>query len=235
MSDYPILYSFRRCPYAIRARLALAVAGIKVQMREVLLRAKPAAMLQLTPRGTVPVLLLPGQRVLAESLDIMAWALACRDPAAWLGFSAVQLAAMAALVAKNDGSFKVHLDRYKYADSNVVAAGSAVVAPANLARTQCELFLLELEQRLQQHDQLFADQVSYADMAILPFIRQFAAVDAAWFAASPYPALRRWLQGHLQSELFQAVMCKYQPWQPSNEEILWCYALLPEGRHHSAS
>jgi glutathione S-transferase len=221
MSDYPILYSFRRCPYAIRARLALAVAGIGVQLREVLLRAKPAAMLQIAPQGTVPVLQLANQQVLAESLDIMAWALACGDPAGWLNFPAAQLAPMRELVAENDGSFKAQLDRYKYADRYVTPGEDGAALQESLARTQCEVFLCKLESRLQQHAQLFADQVSYADMAILPFIRQFAAVDPAWFAVSPYPALRRWLQGHLQGELFQAVMFKQKPWQPGDSEILW--------------
>jgi glutathione S-transferase len=201
----PVLYSFRRCPYAIRARLALWQAGVVVALREVVLRDKPAAMLEISPKGTVPVLQLPDGRVLEESLDIMHWALQQNDPGGWLrtGDSAEQ----GALIARNDTNFKPLLDRYKYAErfpeKSAVAWRHAAIA-AHLA---------ELEVRLTKHAFLLGDTASLADAALFPFVRQFAAVDAAWFEKAPLPALRRWLKVWLASPLFAAVMLRHRTWQ----------------------
>jgi len=198
----PILYSFRRCPYAIRARLALTVSGTRCELREVTLRAKPAAMLEASRKGTVPVLLLPGGRALDESLDIMRWALACNDPEGWLERNDE------ALIAANDGPFKHDLDRYKYPEKH----GTDPL----VHRHRAWLFLRELEGLLSASDQLAGSTRGLADAAILPFVRQFAAVDQAWFGLQPMPHLQAWLTAHLQSDLFAAIMAKITPWSPGD-------------------
>jgi len=209
----PVLYTFRRCPYAMRARLALLSAGIAVEMREILLRDKPADLLRASPKGTVPVLLLPDGRVLEQSLDIMRWALAQADPEGWL--DAAPWPQQLALVQGNDGEFKRMLDRYKYPQRQQPPALAAVEAEAAL-----QGWLLPLERAL--HDQANADgtahllgpRCSLADMALLPFVRQFAAVDPAWFEAAPLPALRAWLSRLLATPLFEAAMAKRPVWTP---------------------
>ena len=200
----PILYSFRRCPYAMRARLAIAYADVAVELREVELRNKPQAMLLISPKATVPVLQLEDGKVLDESLDIMLWALQQNDPEHWL--RAASLDHAQALIRGNDESFKYYLDRYKYADR--YPAYSELYY-----RQQGELFLADLESLLTQSVFLCGEQFSVADAAILPFIRQFCAVDPAWFKVSPYPALRQWLSHFLASSLFERVMTKYPYWQ----------------------
>ena len=196
-----VLYSFRRCPYAMRARMALRYAGCAVQIHEISLKAKPPQMLERSPKGTVPVLVM-GDRVLEQSLDIMHWALAQNDPDNWLlisdgdGRREIQ-----ALVEHNDQVFKQHLDRYKYFVRHPEH-------PQQHYRQLGEVFLQKLETRLQQRDFLIKDQVTLADIALAPFIRQFSAVDPEWFATSPYPKLRDWLQRFDESELFRAVMVK---------------------------
>ena len=200
----PILYSFRRCPYAMRARLAIAYAEVAVELREVELRNKPQAMLLISPKATVPVLQLEDGKVLDESLDIMLWALQQNDPEHWL--RAASLDHAQALIRGNDESFKYYLDRYKYADR--YPAYSELYY-----RQQGELFLADLESLLTQSVFLCGEQFSLADAAILPFIRQFCAVDPAWFKVSPYPALRQWLSHFLASSLFERVMTKYPYWQ----------------------
>ncbi len=208
MLPLPVLYSFRRCPYAIRARLALKVAGVAVEVREVALRDKPAAMLACSPKGTVPVLQLPDGGVLEESLDIMRWALARSDPDRWLRESAASLE----LVARNDYVFKPLLDRYKYSDPGTPAR--------NQARDEAVLeFIAPLNQRLDVSRYLLGDSASVADMAIVPFVRQFAGVDADWFAAAPCPALRLWLDALTRSTLFVSVMARHAPWQTGKPPI----------------
>ena len=201
----PVLYSFRRCPYAIRARLALWQAGVVVALREVVLRDKPAHLLEISPKGTVPVLCLPDGRVLEESLDIMHWALRQNDPDGWL--SVGDSAEQAALVARNDTDFKPLLDRYKYAER-------FPEQPAKAWREAAiAVHLADLEARLADRAYLFGDTPSLADAALFPFVRQFAGVDPAWFDAAPLPALRRWLGAWLASPLFAAVMVRHRPWQ----------------------
>ncbi|MGH2419947.1 glutathione S-transferase [Pseudomonas canadensis] len=192
-----LLYSFRRCPYAMRARLALRYSGVPVRIVEVSLKAKPAEMLALSPKGTVPVLNVDGQ-VIEESLEIMQWALAQHDPDNWLlqGDPAVF-----ALIAENDQGFKYHLNRYKYAERYPEHSMEQY-------RAEGEVFLQKLEDLLADRAYLLADHPSLADMALAPFVRQFAHVDREWFAASPYTQLQAWLQRFLESPLFISVMAK---------------------------
>ena len=211
----PVLYSFRRCPYAMRARLAIAGAGLQVELREVVLKHKPATLLEASPKGTVPVLVLPEGRVIDESRDIMRWALRCSDPDNWLcSDEPDKLWQIEGLIQENDFVFKQHLDRYKYFDRHPQH-------PQAYYREQCEVTLLKLEKLLQQNTFLAGDHCSLADMAIFPFIRQFAHVDREWFFSAPYPALQRWLNGHLESRLFNQIMSKYQPWQPGDALVVF--------------
>lgn len=198
----PILYSYRRCPYAMRARMALRYSGIAVETREIILRDKPKHMLAISPKATVPVLQLLNGQVLEESLDIMRWALAQHDPQHWLGGDA---GLTAALIEENDGSFKRALDKYKYAIRFPEQS-------AEVYRAQGELFLQKLEGLLASQAYLGGAAYSMADIAIFPFIRQFSAVDAAWFAQSPYPTMKAWLQKLVESELFTSIMQKVEPW-----------------------
>jgi glutathione S-transferase len=190
----PTLYSFRRCPYAMRARMALIISETAFDTAEVKLSAKPEALLAASPKGTVPVLVLPDGRVIDESLDIMAWALARHDPQDW------RSRRDAALIATNDGPFKHHLDRYKYPQRH----GSD--APAH--RDAGLAILAELDARLADRPHLGGDTPGFTDIALFPFVRQFAATDAKWFAAQPLPGLQRWLAGHLASPLFAAAMAR---------------------------
>jgi glutathione S-transferase len=201
IASLPILYSFRRCPYAIRARLAIAYAGIPVEIREVQLKHKPEQMLAISPKGTVPILQLPDGKVIDESLDIMHWALAQNDPDNWLdaGEDAERL------IQWNDGDFKYYLDRYKYADRYPEF-------PPSYYRSQGETFLAELEAKLSQSLYLAGNHFSLLDAALLPFIRQFAAVDS-WFHSSEYQQLNEWLNQLLSSDLFLSVMVKYPTWK----------------------
>lgn len=211
MSSVPVLYSFRRCPYAMRARMALVHSGVCFELREVVLKNKPLEMLQVSPKGTVPVLILPNSAVLDESLDIMTWALSKNDPDHWMMPASPKLIPnLYALIQENDNEFKGCLDRYKYADR--YPEHSMVHY-----RTQGETFLEELEERLQSSPFLFGDYPTLADIAIMPFIRQFAHVDLDWFRQAPYKHLQAWLDTFLQSTLFNSVMKKYPPWAPEND------------------
>ena len=203
----PILYSFRRCPYAMRARSALIASGISVELREVQLRDKPAAMLAASPKGSVPVLVLPDGQVIDESWDIMLWALRQHDPQDWLGVGERHMQSALPLVLENDTSFKRALDRYKYPERFPEHT-------QDFYRAAGKIFLQKLESRLCVTPYLLGDGLSIADAALLPFVRQFAAVDEAWFATSPYPALRAWMEKFTRSELFSAVMQKFSVWQP---------------------
>ena len=197
----PLLYSFRRCPYAIRARFALRIAGVNVDTYEVSLRDKPAAMLALSPKGTVPVMLLPDGRVLEQSLDIMRWALQQDTQRAWLNADGSIAPSEMALIAENDGHFKMVLDRYKYPDRH--PEYSLEDSRAEVARHfSC------LDALLDRQPYLGGLQIGIADLAISSFIRQCAAVDADWFATAPFPALRKWLQMILDSEDFLFIMQK---------------------------
>lgn len=202
----PILYSYRRCPYAMRARMALRYAGIEVEIREISLRDKPQHLRQVSPKATVPVLVLPDGRVIDQSLDIMQWALQQHDPAKWLGLGDSVDAAMHALVKQNDEVFKPALDRYKYPDRYPEQSQQEY-------RAIGERFLQVLESALHKHTCLFRADPAYADIAIFPFVRQFSMVDADWFAEAPYPQLRNWLAERIESPLFEAIMEKHPIWQ----------------------
>ena len=202
----PVLYSFRRCPYAIRARLALRTAGVSVELREVVLRDKPADMLALSPKGTVPVLRLPDGTVLEQSLDIMRWALARHDPGALL--STGDPVEAQALIDANDGPFKALLDRYKYPERYPDR-------PRQAYRDEAMAWLLTLDERLSRTPQLLGPKPSLADLALLPFVRQFALVDADWFEQqAPCQHLKTWLHAWMCSALFDAVMVKSVAWRP---------------------
>lgn len=213
----PILYSFRRCPYAMRARLALATSGLPYELREVVLRNKPPEMIAASPKATVPVLVLPTGEVIDQSLDIMLWALRQNDPQGWLMPQNSTLAVMLAIITTNDGPFKTSLDRYKYPNrytQEYVVADSAKFAETH--RTSCAKFLNQLETLLSQSagaKNLFGDKTSLADMATLPFIRQFAHTDKNWFAEQPWPNLQLWLAQFEASDLFVRVMEKNEPWR----------------------
>ena len=196
--QYPVLYSFRRCPYAMRARMALYQAGVQCEMVEVELKAKPAAMLALSPKGSVPVLQLLSGEVIDESLDIMRWALRQNDSAHWLPSSWVLTQA---LIDENDGEFKLNLDRYKYPQR--YPGGNSLVA-----RDKGLIFLHQLNTLLKGNAYLLGQQVSFVDIAIFPFVRQFANTNADWFADQSLPSLQRWLKTLLDSDLFKAIMEK---------------------------
>ena len=195
------LYSFRRCPYAMRAHMALRYSGVAVQIVEVSLKAKPAEMLALSPKGTVPVLSVDGQ-VIDESLAIMNWALAQNDPQDWLlKDDPVGQQLITELIEENDQVFKVHLNRYKYAERYPEQ-------PMTVYRAEGEVFLRRLDELLEGRDYLLAEHPSLADVALMPFVRQFAHVDREWFGQTPYRRLQAWLQRFLESELFIGVMAK---------------------------
>lgn len=202
----PILYSFRRCPYAMRARLAVKVAGLQVELREVVLRDKPQAMLDVSPKGTVPVLVLETGAVIDESLDVMLWALKSSDPEGWLLPELGTLGDMLDLIRENDGPFKHHLDRFKYATRYDGAD------PLE-HRKGAEEFLIILEARLAQNSWLLGQKASLADYAILPFVRQFAGAAKGWWETAPYPRVRAWLDGFTGSDFFRSIMTKYPQWQ----------------------
>lgn len=205
----PILYSFRRCPYAMRARLAIAVSEQKVQLREIVLKHKPPALLAISPNKTIPVLQIDQNQVLIESLEIMVWALSKHDPERWL---TDQLPQMLTLIDSNDYEFKPWLDKYKYADRHPEQSEAYY-------REQAEDFIMELELRLNHQPYLFAEHITLADIAIFPFIRQFASVDKTWFEQSPYPQVKQWLAGLMGSDLFNACMKKYPTWLDSGKAV----------------
>ncbi len=204
---HPILYSFRRCPYAMRARLAVAVSGIACHLREVKLSAKPEAMLAASPKGTVPVLVMPDGKIVDQSLNIMHWALGQGDPETWLRRDDP------ALIARNDGPFKQDLDRYKYPERHE----SDPLAHRALGLA----FLRDLDARVAKQGQLCGAARGLADMAIMPFVRQFSAVDAVWFQAQSLPHLKVWLTGHLTSPLFETSMMRFAPWQEGDVPVLF--------------
>jgi glutathione S-transferase len=202
----PVLYSYRRCPYAMRARMALHFAGIQVEMREIALKNKPQHMLEVSPKGTVPILVLANGSVIDESLDIMRWALTQKDSEDWqMADDVILQQAAASLIAENDAIFKQALDRYKYAIRYPEQ-------PLEFYRAEGEVFLDKLEGLLKQTAHLCRNSRSLADIAIFPFVRQFAAVDEAWFVHASYPKLRAWLNELVQSALFLSVMEKQPTW-----------------------
>ncbi len=211
VTNLPILYSFRRCPYAMRARMAIAVSGRRVRLREVLLRDKPAEMIAASPKGTVPVLIV-GDNVIDESLAVMDWALAKNDPEGWLAPDDGEDGAD--LIAACDGDFKHHLDRYKYATRYEDA-------DPETHRAEGAKFLEALAARLGQRQHLCGAKRSRADIAIFPFVRQFRIADEAWFDEHAPASVRTWLKGLMGSELFASVMEKYPQWKETGEEVVF--------------
>lgn len=199
--DHPILYNFRRCPYAMRARLALLSAGITVEVREIILRDKPIHMLELSPKGTVPVLWLGGTDIVDESRDIMDWALGQNDPEGLLDMPAEGADWIAAI----EGPFKNALDRYKYATRYEGV-------DREIERANAEAILLSVDKQLRQTDWLFSDRPCLADLATITFVRQFANVDRAWFDAQSWIGVKGWLERFLVSDRFADIMQKYPLW-----------------------
>lgn len=198
-----ILYSYRRCPYAMRARMALKYANIEFEHREIELRNKPQSMLLVSPKGTVPVLCM-GDEVLDQSVDIMRWAIDQSDPAGW---GNVDDAIAQAWIEKNDGPFKALLDQYKYPNRFPELNQEAVLERA------LQIMLLPMEQSLQATQYLLGDQMTWVDIAIFPFVRQFSMVDVNRFEQLPIPSTKRWLAQHLESELFNSIMHKHPVWR----------------------
>ncbi|MEL6435257.1 MAG: glutathione S-transferase [Pseudomonadota bacterium] len=217
----PILYSFRRCPYAMRARLAILASGLTVELREILLRDKPQAMIEASPKATVPVLVLSDGAVIDESRDIGDWALAQSDPGGWLDGDRSQ---MKALIDANDGSFKRALDRYKYPnrypDEHIDAARQRDMA-AKIVRGH--------QGRLASHEWLLGDRATWADYALLPFVRQYAHVDRAWFWAQDWRDVINWLERFLGSTPFEMAMAKHKPWSPGDEPVTFGAPQMPRG------
>lgn len=214
MQKFPILYSFRRCPYAMRARLAILSSGQSVELREILLREKAPEFLQTSPTGTVPCLSDQAVGVIDESLDIMLWALERNDPEAWLIPQEGSLEDMLALIATLDGDFKRHLDRYKY-DTRYPDASSEG------ERQAASDILMKLEEKLAKSDWLLGSRAALADYAFLPFLRQFANVDRDWFEAQAWPKLLHRLKTFEASERFATIMPKFAVWKAGDEPILF--------------
>lgn len=203
---HPVLYSFVRCPYAMRARMAIAKAGVTCEMREVDLKDKPQALLDISPKATVPVVLLPDGRVLEQSLDIMRWALAQNDPEGWLKHPEAE---MNRLIEICDGDFVNALKEYKYADPQQEGV-------AEKARDNGLEFLKNLEMRIAAKGFVVGHTASLADIAIFPLVRQFALVDWMWFEDAHLLRLKIWLNYFTDSQLFEVTMEKYSPWQPGD-------------------
>lgn len=211
----PILYSFRRCPYAMRARLALLATATPVELREIVLRDKPPAMIEASPKATVPVLVLPDGTVIDESRDIGQWALQRHDPEGWLDADRDEIAR---LIGRNDGPFKAALDRYKYPNRY---ADEAINRDEQ--RATCAAIIADYEQRLAAQPWLLGAKASWADYAILPFVRQFAHVDRDWFRQQDWPHVLAWLDRFLVSPAFETVMQKFDRWVPEAEPVLFAH------------
>lgn len=209
-SSLNLLYSFRRCPYAMRARLGLLFAGLPVELREITLKNKPAPMLAISPKGTVPVLQCIDGTVIEESLDIMLWALQQQDLQGLLDAKVLHQAK--ALINQNDNQFKPWLDRYKYAERH------PEMTPLEY-RQGGEIFLQVLEMLLTKSPFLLGDKITLADIGIMPFVRQFAHVDRDVFYSLDYPNLQQWLKSWLEHPLFLLAMTKFLPWQAGDSSV----------------
>lgn len=211
-NNLPILYSFRRCPYAMRARMAIHISGQKCELREVLLRDKPPSMLEYSAKGTVPVLILQDGKVIDESLDVIDWALNLNDPDNWQRSKDTKKTKE--LIKINDGEFKYHLDRYKYSkryDNE----------DPEFHRKKCLKFIESINNELNNSKYIFDDNISYADIVLLPFIRQFRIADIEWFDSLPYDNLKKWLSSFLNSSLLNSIMKKYDLWKEGDKSIVF--------------
>lgn len=209
----PILYSLQHCPYAMRARMALLMAKQEVLLRNIVTKDKPSEMLEISPKGTVPVLLFPDGTIIDESLEIMIWALNKNDPSDLLYHDLPDLyPQMLKLINHSDNDFRTNLSAYKKSKRYHMPEETEL-------RTKCEEFIQELELSLESTDFLFGDKISLADLAILPFIRQFANTDKKWFRCAGYPRVSLWLANLMQSLLFTKAMRKYPLWLENREEF----------------
>ena len=211
-NNLPILYSFRRCPYAMRARMAIHISGQKCELREVLLRDKPPSMLEYSAKGTVPVLILQDGKVIDESLDVIDWALNLNDPDDWQRSKDTKKTKE--LIKINDGEFKYHLDRYKYSkryDNE----------DPEFHKKKCLKFIELINNELNNSKYIFDDNISYADIVVLPFIRQFRIADIEWFDSLPYDNLKNWLSNFLDSSLLNSSMKKYDLWKEGDKSIVF--------------
>ncbi len=211
-NNLPILYSFRRCPYAMRARMAIHISSQKCEIREVLLRDKPPSMLEYSSKGTVPVLVLQSGEVIDESLDVIDWALNLNDPDNWQRSKNNEKTKE--LIKINDGEFKYHLDRYKYSkryDNE----------DPEFHRKKCLSFIEKVNSELQNSKYIFDDAISYIDISLLPFIRQFRIADKEWFDELPYENVKSWLSNFLNSELLESIMSKYDLWKEGDEVTIF--------------
>lgn len=208
MPQLPILYSFRRCPYAMRARLALISAGVQTELREILLRDKHPEFLATSPSATVPCLKSDNQ-IIDESIDVMIWALEQSDPENWLEHRSDALE----LVATADGPFKAALDKTKYHTRHNT--------DPDAERDKANVFLADLNLRLSKNSYVLADHFTLADAAIAPFVRQFANIDRPRFDATQGQPLITWLDRFLASDAFSAIMTKYAPWQLSDDPVVF--------------
>ncbi len=208
----PVLYSFRRCPYCMRAHMALKKSGIQVELREVKLSDMPEAALKISPKATVPILVLPDGSFIDESWDIVKWALEKNDPDNWLGDEKEYLLETEMLVETTDFSFKEDLDHYKYADRHPEQSELEY-------RQACEEFIEELEEMLTDNRYLLSDQLTAADISVFSFVRQFSMVDKDWFDQAPYPRVQHWLDEIVRSELFLSVFQKHALWQTGDTAI----------------
>ena len=211
-NNLPILYSFRRCPYAMRARMAIHISDQRCELREVLLRDKPPSMLQYSAKGTVPVLILQDNKVIDESLDVIDWALNLNDPDDWQRSKDKEKTKE--LIKINDGEFKYHLDRYKYSkryDNE----------DPEFHRKKCLKFIESINNELNNSKYIFDDNISYTDIVLLPFIRQFRIADIEWFDSLPYDNLKKWLSSFLNSSLLNSIMKKYDLWKEGDKSIVF--------------
>ena len=211
-NNLPILYSFRRCPYAMRARMAIHISDQRCELREVLLRDKPPSMLEYSAKGTVPVLILQDGKVIDESLDVIDWALNLNDPDDWQRSKNKEKTKE--LIKINDGEFKYHLDRYKYSkryDNE----------DPEFHRKKCLKFIESINNELNNSKYIFDDNISYADIVLLPFIRQFRIADIEWFDSLPYDNLKKWLSSFLGSSLLNSIMKKYDLWKEGDKSIVF--------------
>lgn len=214
----PVLYSLRNCPYAMRARIAIYYAKHKVALRDLVLTNKPDEMVKVSPKGTVPVLVINIEKktpeIIEESLDIMLWALHESDPDDYLHVETPSLLPeMLSLISQFDHEFKKCFDKYqcakRYHEDSL-----------ENDREACEKYIVDLEKRLEDHTFLMSNKASLADIALLPFIRKFSKVERQWYLQSPYPKLREWLNHFLQSRMFSKVMTKHPLWLENREEVI---------------
>ena len=205
----PVLYSFRRCPYAMRARMGLAYSGLSHEHREISLKDRPQRLYDISPKGTVPVLQLENGQVIDESIDIMKWALTKNDSQDWYKY---QIEDQDRLIEMNDKEFKKRLDKYKY---HIRFPDNDLEDYRNDVAKSLKLY----DERLQVRRYMFGEKIYLADIALMPFVRQCAHVDIAWFNDN-FESLSKWLTSFKESELFTSIMTKYEVWDQTSKGVL---------------